>query len=30
MALTNNATATGVVNEVEATGVTVTIPDKTV
>lgn len=27
--LTNNATATGVVNEVEATGVTVTIPDKT-
>lgn len=27
--LTNNATATGVVNEVEATAVTVTIPDKT-
>ena len=27
--LINNATATGVVNEVEATGVTVTIPDKT-
>ena len=27
--LTNNATATGVVNEVEATDVTVTIPDKT-
>lgn len=27
--LTNNATATGVVYEVEATGVTVTIPDKT-